>query len=234
VVEHIFTGGESLYKLAKFAICYFRAIVPSNADVNAYAAEVADIHNQTRMPGEATIGSLQAIPVGTVVKFYPPSFILNPREKQLVPVYRYFTALVKDPFAYMTGDWCERGTGGGTPHYGLDVASNLATEITAPIDGVAYLRNSIQAGHVLGIVNNNNVIFFAHMDKRFLKDGELVKKGQAVGTVGLTGKTSGPHVHIGYGIRAPKIDGVQFGNAFYKLTDPKLFFYREKFLDEIK
>jgi cellulose biosynthesis protein BcsQ len=233
-VEHTFVAGESLHRLAKYAICYFRAVVPSTEDINAYAAEVVDIHNQTRMPGETTIKNLQDIPVGITIKFYPPSFIINAREKQLIPVYRYFMGLVQDPLAYMTGDWCERGTGGGTPHYGLDVAANLGSPIVSPIDGIAYVRNSVQAGHTLGIVNNNTVIFFCHMDKRFFKDNDRITRGAIVGTVGMTGKTSGPHAHIGYGIRAPKIDGVQFGNAFYKLTDPKLFFYREKFLDAIE
>jgi cellulose biosynthesis protein BcsQ len=234
VLSHTFTGGESIYKMAKYAICRFRAVVPSIADVNAYAAEVVDIHNQTRMPGEKRIGNLNDIPVGTTINFYPPSNITNPKEKQLVPVYQYFSALVKDPQAYFTGDWCERGTGGGTPHYGLDVAGNLGAQLLAPMDGTVYVRNSVLAGHTLGIVNSNTVIFYCHMDKRYFKDGARITKGTPVGTIGMTGKTSGPHVHIGYGIRAPKVDGVQFGGAYYKLTDPKLFFYRERFLDQIE
>ena len=62
------------------------------------------------------------------------------------------------------------------------------------------------------------------------KEGDQVSKGTVVGTVGMTGVTSGPHVHVGYGVRAPGIDGVKFGNRHYKVTDPKLFFYREHYL----
>jgi len=61
------------------------------------------------------------------------------------------------------------------------------------------------------------------MNERFLRTGEPVKKGQTVGTIGLTGQTSGPHVHVGYGIRSLSGDGLNFGKSYYKLTDRSCF-----------
>jgi len=87
---------------------------------------------------------------------------------------------------------------------------------------------------MLGVLREGSIIFFAHMNERFLRTGEPVKKGQTVGTIGLTGQTSGPHVHVGYGIRSLSGDGLNFGKSYYKLTDPKLFFYREAYLENIK
>jgi murein DD-endopeptidase MepM/ murein hydrolase activator NlpD len=160
--------------------------------------------------------------------------IRNTRAEKLIPVYRYFTSIVNDPYAYLTGDWCERGTGGGTPHYGIDVAANLGSSVQSPVDGIAVLQDSRSAGKMLGIVKDNMILFFAHMSQRFVKTGDYVKKGDCVGLVGVTGITSGPHVHIGYGLASPSPSGFSFGNHDYKLTDPKLFFYQEQYLNNAK
>jgi cellulose biosynthesis protein BcsQ len=234
VFTHRFEHGESIYKLAKFAITYFRAVVPSMHDVYLYAKEIIDIHNRTRIAGEQTVGNIESVPEGTKIKVYPPSHITNPNQEYLIPVYRYFTKLVEDKFAYITGDWCERGTGGGRPHYGIDVAAPLGAYVYSPVDGVAAIRNSSSAGRTLGVVKDKMVIFFSHLNKRFFKEGEKVNKGDPIGTIGMTGVTSGPHVHIGYGIQTVSRSGVYFGRHRYEVTDPKLFFYREVFLNSMK
>jgi cellulose biosynthesis protein BcsQ/murein DD-endopeptidase MepM/ murein hydrolase activator NlpD len=231
--SHTFLGGESLYKYAKYAICRYRAIVPSAEEVRQYSQEIINVYNLTRLPDEKKIDNIDNIPPNVNIVFYPPSNIINPREKQLVPVYEYFTSMVKDPFAYITGDWCERGTGGGTPHYGIDVAAILGSEIVAPIDGIVVNKDSPSSGRTIGIVKENMILTFSHVDKRFYATGEFVKKGTVIATVGLTGQTTGPHVHIGYGIKSATGDGVNFGRSYYKFTDPKLFFYREQYLANV-
>ncbi len=233
VLELKFDSGQSLYRVAKHGISHFRAIVPSFADVSAYAAEIVDIHNKTRTDNEPELSVVKPIPEGTTIRIFPPSAVTNRHQKRLVPVYRYFCTIVDDHFAYITGDWCERGTGGGTPHYGIDVAANLGTEIIAPIDGTVVLQTSSTAGRSLGIIDDRTLIFFSHMDRRFFKTGDRVTKGQAIGTVGMTGRTSGPHVHIGYGVRIPGRGGIRFGKERYRLTDPKLFFYRKHFIEGV-
>lgn len=221
--------GHSIYRLAKHAICHFRAMVPSDREISDYVMETVDVHNKTRLPGEERIDNPNRITEGMAITFYPPSQLHNPWEHQLLPVYHFFTDLVKDSLAYVTGDWCERGTGGGQPHYGIDVASALGAEVISPIEGTAYLRNSRTAGRMIGIENNGTVLVYAHMDQRFFKDGQKVNRGDVVGTVGMTGRTSGPHVHIAYGIRSPAFSGLRMGRYHYRMTDPKLFFYRQAF-----
>jgi len=226
---HRFRDGESLYRVAKYAICYFRAIVPSMQNLNDYVDEVMTIYNRTRLGTEAEIDNPDDVPAGTMITFYPPTGIDNPREEELRPVYQYFVSLVADPFAYVTGDWCERGTGGGKPHYGIDVAAPFGTEIYSPIDGTAVLDDSPDGGRTIGVERGGSILFFSHCDKRYLNAGDPVRAGQAIATVGMTGRTSGPHVHIGYGIRVPS-GGVSMGKYIYKVTDPKLFFYREQYI----
>jgi cellulose biosynthesis protein BcsQ len=233
LIAHTFLPGESLYKYAKFIICRYRAIVPANSEVREYAQEVVDVYNRTRMPGEEKIKGADWVRPGVSVVFYPPLNIVNPREKQLLPVYEYFVTMVNDPCSYVTGDWCERGSGGGTPHYGIDVAAALGSKIITPIDGMVINKESTSAGHTLGVARDDFIMTFSHMDRRYFQNGQFVKKGTVVGTVGLTGKTTGPHVHVGYGVKSAAGDGIDFGKFFYKFTDPKLFFYREQYLANV-
>ncbi len=234
LIMHTFSQGESLYKWAKCVICQYRAVVPRQCDVIDYITEVVDVYNKTRMPDEAKIHNADNVPANASIVFFPPTNIKNPREKQMGPVYRFFMSLTDDSCSYITGDWCERGTGGGQPHYGIDVAGRLGALIKSPCDGIVVLHDSRSAGRMLGIAREGTLIFFAHMDRRFLKTGQVVKKGQSIGTIGMTGNTSGPHYHIGYGIKSMPGDAVEFAKNYYKLTDPKLFFYREAYLGNLE
>ncbi len=230
LISHTFFPGESIYKFAKFVICRYRAFVPGPAEIHSYCQETVDIYNRTRIAGETKIKNIDDIPKNTTVTFYPPSQIVNPREKELIPVYEFFMTMVDDSCTYITGDWLERGSGGGTPHYGIDVAAALGSKIITPLDGIVINKDSQSGGHSVGVVKDGTILTFSHMDKRFFTNGTYIKKGTAVGTVGLTGQTTGPHVHVAYGIKSEPGDGIDFGKSFYKFTDPKLFFYRERYL----
>ncbi|MBD3421225.1 MAG: AAA family ATPase [Chitinivibrionales bacterium] len=231
IFSHTFRKGDSIYKMAKYAICFFRAKVPSHRQVNEYILETVHIHNKTRIAGEEPVFNVDKIPAGTTLHFYPPAGVTNRKQGELRPVYAYFCSLLADSFPYITGDWCERGTGGGTPHYGIDVAGRMGSKIKSPIEGMAVRHGSRSAGRTLGVVKDGSIIFFSHLDTRFFKTGDRVKKGDDIGTIGMTGRTSGPHVHIGYGIASPSARGARFGNQRYRLTDPKLFFYRQAYFD---
>jgi len=234
VFSHTFNDGESMYKVAKYAICRFRARVPSQSEVNEYIKEIVTIHNMTRLDGEVKISSMYSMPRGLSITFYPPQRIYNSSEKQLVPVYNYFLKVVNDKYAYITGDWCERGMGGGSPHYGMDIASKLSAKVIALTDGEVMLKTNENAGNVVGVVNDGMVLFYCHMDKRIVKNGQRVRAGDVLGTVGMTGRTSGPHVHLGYGIKSQTRSDISFGKSNYRITDPKLFFYRQMYMDNVK
>lgn len=233
IFNYTFSNGESLHRVAKYAICRFRARVPSMEEVNEYIKETVHLHNLTRIDGESKITNAFSIPKGLTMTFYPPQRIHNANEKQLIPVYNFFMKVVNDQFAYLTGDWCERGMGGGQPHYGIDVAANLGAYIISPIDGEAILKTNETAGNTVGVVKDGTILFFAHMDRRLVKNGEKIRAGQVLGTVGMTGRTSGPHVHIGYGIKSQTRSDISFGKHNYRITDPKLFFYQKSYMDNL-
>jgi cellulose biosynthesis protein BcsQ len=224
-IKHTFSRDESLYRIAKYALCQFRAVVPSHQNVEDYTQEIIAVHNLSCPPGERIKGGV--IREGTTVDFFPPSRIINSEYEKHIPLFQYFMSVVDEPYAYVTGLWAERGSGGSPRHEGIDVAAKLGAKIISPVDGIAYLKSSKLAGRTVGIEIGNSLILFAHMGKRYVKSGEKVKKGQVIGTVGLTGRSSGPHVHVGYGIRFPT--GVRYGKKSYKWTDPALWFYRQNY-----
>jgi cellulose biosynthesis protein BcsQ len=232
IFNHTFNKGESLNRVAKFAISWFRATVPGPTEIKDYIEEVIRIHNLTR-GSRPLIVNAEDVLAGTTVNFFPPSKIVNPNEKELIPVYRYFMKLVDEDFTYVTGDWCERGSGGGQPHYGMDIAATLGSKIRSPVDGEITLKTDEIAGRVVGVETDNAILYFCHMDNRFVKAGDKIRQGDILGTVGSTGRSTGPHVHVGYAVRSQSRADILFGKKKYMVTDPKLFYYRKIYMDNL-
>jgi len=232
-ITHTFAKGDNITRLAKHAISAFRAVVPTQREINAYVNETIEAYNLTRMPGESQITDVYRIPSGLQLTFYPPMNIANRQEKSMVQVYRYFMNFVDDAYPYVTGDWCERGMGGGQPHYGMDVAGAYGSNVISPIDGKAVLKTDATGGRTVGVMFDDAIIFFCHLEKRYVKDGDTVKKGEPIGTIGMTGRTSGPHVHIGYGIKSMSRHDISFGRNNYRVSDPKHFFYQMAYTESV-
>ena len=236
-ITHTFTKGDNIARLAKHAICVFRAVVPSQRDVTNYLMETVDAYNMTKHPDEPRIVDYNRIPVGTSLRFYPPLNLTNPQEKAMAPAYRFFMDMIDDAYTYVTGDWCERGSGGGQPHYAIDVAGAYGSDVISPVDGIAALKTDALGGRTVGVKFNDDdaVIFFSHLDKRYVDEGDTVKKGMPIGSIGMTGRTSGPHAHIGYGIKSISRHDITFGkNNGYRVTDPKHLFYQKAFAESVE
>ena len=82
------------------------------------------------------------------------------------------------------------------PHLGTDFAAPVGTEIRATASGTVvksgYTRGN---GNYVTIKHNNTFSTqYLHMKKRGVKKGQFVRQGDYIGTVGMTGNTSGPHV----------------------------------------
>ncbi len=83
-------------------------------------------------------------------------------------------------------------------HTGLDFVTKEGTPIRAATDGVVVAAASAGAyGQLLQIrIAPTTEIWMAHLDKFLVKKGDVVKAGQVVGKVGMTGNTTGPHCHF--------------------------------------
>lgn len=88
-------------------------------------------------------------------------------------------------------------TGEKSQHRGIDVAAAVGTPIHAPADGVviftgakAGFGNFIMIAHGYGVVSR-----YGHNHQNMVQVGQRVKRGEQIGTVGMTGRTTGPHLH---------------------------------------
>ena len=82
------------------------------------------------------------------------------------------------------------------PHYGIDIAAPRGTPVLAPAAGrITLVRDLYFSGwtilmtHGLGL---NSA--FLHLDSVTVREGETVPRGGVIGTVGSTGRSTGPHL----------------------------------------
>ncbi len=101
----------------------------------------------------------------------------------------------------------------GAPHSGVDVAGGTGTPVTAPADGVVILAaaspftlegNLLMIDHGMGL---NSA--FLHLSRITVKKGDVVRQGQIVGAIGMTGRATGPHLHWGMKWQDERIDPQQ-------------------------
>ena len=83
-------------------------------------------------------------------------------------------------------------------HAGIDIKGKIGQKIQATADGVvkvsSYAKNGF-GNYVILRHGNGYETVFAHMSKRLVKQGEKIQRGQVVGLMGNTGRSTGPHLH---------------------------------------
>lgn len=116
-------------------------------------------------------------------------------------------------------------------HSGIDFASSIGTEVYATGDGEVERVEETYWGYGNLVTLNHGYGYktqYAHLSQFGVKLGEKVKRGQVIGYVGNTGKSTGPHLHY---------EVLRNGEA----TDPIYYFYNdltpeeyEKILEQAK
>ena len=88
--------------------------------------------------------------------------------------------------------------GGNTFHAGLDIAAPLGTQVLASRDGVVSRTGWIGAYGYSVFVDHGDATQtrYAHLSMVSVQVGELIAQGEAVGRVGSTGASTGPHLHF--------------------------------------
>ncbi len=84
------------------------------------------------------------------------------------------------------------------PHFGLDFVAPVGTKIYSTGDGIVTLSKFSRKGYGNEIIIDHSFGYstrYAHLDEIFIKEGEKVKRGQLIGTLGNTGRSTGPHLH---------------------------------------
>ncbi len=137
-------------------------------------------------------------------------------EKQLMAAGRAEAVHNEKPFFESGFAWPAKGPVSGVygsqrilngkprrPHYGVDIAAPIGSEVRAMADGVVRVAFGAGTGmffngktvlldHGLGLTS-----VYIHMDKVSVKISDFVNKNDIIGAVGSSGRSTGPHLHWG-------------------------------------
>jgi len=108
-------------------------------------------------------------------------------------------------------------------HAGLDFAAPQGTPIYATANGTVTVAGNTGNGYGNHVVINHGYGYetlYGHMVKVKAKVGQQIKRGEVIGYVGSTGKSTGPHCHYEVHKNGQKIDPVYF---FYNDLSPEQY-----------
>ena len=93
-------------------------------------------------------------------------------------------------------------------HLGLDIANSEGTKIIAPLNGrVIFIGNLFYKGNNIILDHGNGFLSsYSHLNEIFVNENEYLEKGQLIGTVGSSGRVTGPHLHFEIFIKGRRID----------------------------
>lgn len=114
------------------------------------------------------------------------------------------TGTITSPFG-----WRSNPFGGGPEfHQGLDIAAPMGTTVTAAAAGTVIMAqwyggygNYILIDHGGGYSTG-----YGHLSAIYVSTGQSVQRGQAIGAVGSTGQSTGPHLHFEVRIAGKPVD----------------------------
>jgi murein DD-endopeptidase MepM/ murein hydrolase activator NlpD len=111
---------------------------------------------------------------------------------------------VKSEFGTRRSPW----DGTREHHEGLDIGSPTGTPIKSPAAGTVIAATSWgDFGKHVTIEHGNGLrSFYGHLSALEVKAGQTVEKGQVIGLVGSTGKSTGPHLHYELLVEGKPVD----------------------------
>ena len=82
------------------------------------------------------------------------------------------------------------------PHYGIDIAVPKGTPVRAPASGLVTLVKDLYFSGWTIIINHGLGLnsTFLHLDSTAISVGDTIQRGSIIGTVGSTGRSTGPHL----------------------------------------
>lgn len=109
------------------------------------------------------------------------------------PSIKPVSGIITSPFGYRKSPF----TGKRTFHSGLDISNRMGTKIVSSAAGkVIFAGKKINYGYVVMIDHGyGKATKYAHLRDILVHKGQQVKRGEAIATLGNSGRTTGPHLH---------------------------------------
>jgi murein DD-endopeptidase MepM/ murein hydrolase activator NlpD len=101
----------------------------------------------------------------------------------------------------------------GRAHEGVDISARVGSHIVAAAEGVVVYSGSEIGGYGnITVIAHKNGFFsvYAHAKVNFTHQGQRVYRGQVISQIGMTGRTTGPHLHFEIRKNGEAIDPTTF------------------------
>jgi hypothetical protein len=170
------------------------------------------------LPGAARSATLEVVDPGfpsralsVAPRFVEPPRKVKARSERDRRAFEHAYARPFSPPLFSTSfDWPRRDRTGGrfgdqrvfngkkdSVHYGLDIAGPRGAPVAAANDGeVVLVRDCYMSGKTVVVFHGADLFtLYFHLDKTSVRVGARVRKGDRLGAVGSTGRSTGPHLH---------------------------------------
>jgi hypothetical protein len=168
---HIICAGETMWDIAALYNCSLTELERLNPGLNPQCLKIGDVMVLPR--GKQPLLAMNSVSRGIGLS----SFISWPI---MGTITSYF-------------GWRSLGY-----HYGVDIAAKLGDPIKASASGiVSFVGWKGNYGKAIIIDHSGGKqTVYGHLSKILVQKGQQISQGQVIGKIGLTGRTTGPHLHF--------------------------------------
>jgi len=123
---------------------------------------------------------------------------LNQHMTQLFQQRRLFRSPLKGVYTSLVGERIDPFTGEKKLHNGVDIKAAFNSQVCAAASGKVVLAGWNGGFGKCVIISHGNgyKTLYGHLNAILVHSGQRVRQGQAIGQVGVTGRTTGPHLHF--------------------------------------
>ena len=110
-----------------------------------------------------------------------------------------------------------------SPHNGVDIAAPKGTPVVTTAPGTVVLtgKDYFFTGNTVVVEHGHGVVsLYSHMDTITVREGEWLEAGKVIGTVGMTGRATGPHLHWGVLVRHARVDPLRLPGIRGTVAEP--------------
>ncbi len=182
---------------------YYSDLYSGNTDfVKSTARKLAELSTKARV---------QSVSLTDLYSIAKEKQLLNARKPSINPISPADHVWLTSSYGYRYDPFTKKRK----MHNGIDLAGNAGIHIYATGEGVVEVAEYNRYGYGKEIIINHDFGYrtvYAHLNEILVNPGDTVKRGQLIGTLGSTGRSTGPHLH--YEVRQGK-----------KAVNPMYYYY---------